>query len=56
LNSKLGIRLKPVHMRETKSTPLISDKQISRLQDMLAKEYELVARLKDHTSNLMTDR
>jgi len=46
LNSKLGVDLKSIHMRRTKSSPQISEKQISRLRDMLVKEYELVDRLK----------
>lgn len=45
LNSKLGIQLKPIHMRQSKSAPLISDEQVSRLRDMLKQEYDLIKRV-----------
>lgn len=51
LNSKLGIELQPIHIRQSQSAPSISEKQISRLRDMLAKEYELTTRLKEYISN-----
>jgi hypothetical protein len=50
LNRKTALKLAPVHTRKTGYKAEISEKSLERLRDMLAPEYELLARVRKAAS------
>jgi hypothetical protein len=50
LNKKLGLNLKPIHLRRSVNNILLPDESIARLRDKLELEYKLLSTLNHYTN------